>query len=223
MTGESPLQSPACPWPARLHMTPEKLAVAHEHDWYGPEVVAWLLLDASYVSAQLHGEQRRKDRDATPYINHPLSVAHLLMECGVSDPTALCAAILHDVIEDQGVTKEQLARRYGPAVAHTVDEVSDDKSLSKQRRKEMQVEHAPHLSYRAKLVKLADKTRNIEDVLDSPPDWSQGRRLAYLDWAERVVAGMRGTHPALEARFDEVLARRVELAVDVQQHAPERD
>jgi guanosine-3',5'-bis(diphosphate) 3'-pyrophosphohydrolase len=59
---------------------------------------------------------------------------------------------------------------------------------------------------RAKAIKLADKIANMRDVMESPPrDWSLARRIEYLDWTERVVAGCRGTNSALERHYDEVL------------------
>ncbi|MFP5304774.1 MAG: phosphohydrolase, partial [Gammaproteobacteria bacterium] len=56
---------------------------------------------------------------------------------------------------------------------------------------------------------------NLRDILASPPaGWSVERRAAYLDWANEVVAGLRGVHPKLEAIFDSVLARRRELTAE---------
>lgn len=91
-------------------------------------------------------------------------------------------------------------------------EVTDDKSLEKQVRKQRQVEHAPHISTAAKLVKLADKISNLRDILASPPaDWSAERKQNYFEWAARVVAGLRGVHPGLESVFDGLYARQAEL------------
>ena len=73
-------------------------------------------------------------------------------------------------------------------------------------------QHAPHISTAAKLVKLADKICNLRDLLASPPaSWSAERKQAYFDWAGKVVAGVRGVHPCLEAVFDGLVARRDEL------------
>jgi guanosine-3',5'-bis(diphosphate) 3'-pyrophosphohydrolase len=73
----------------------------------------------------------------------------------------------------------------------------------------MQIEHAPHLSTSAKLVKLADKISNLRDVSDSPPhDWSLERRREYFDWAQQVVNGLRGVHAELEKVFDHEYSRR---------------
>ncbi|MDR1853868.1 MAG: HD domain-containing protein [Azoarcus sp.] len=162
------------------------------------------ILAAAAFAAEKHRNQRRKDADASPYINHPIALANVLAnEGGVSDQTVLCAALLHDTIEDTETTAQELQARFGPQVTGVVLEVTDDKSLEKHVRKQLQIEHAPHISNEAKLVKLADKICNVRDILASPPaDWSAERKQEYLNWAARVVAGLRGIHPGLEAVFD---------------------
>jgi guanosine-3',5'-bis(diphosphate) 3'-pyrophosphohydrolase len=118
----------------------------------------------------------------------------------------LVAGILHDTVEDTDTTPEELRSLFGEDVAAIVLEVTDDKALPKAERKRLQVEHAPRRSVPAKCVKLADKICNIRDVThDPPPGWSLERRREYLDWAERVVAGLRGTNPPLEELFYRLL------------------
>ncbi len=181
-------------------MTPSALASA-------PAATA--LLEALHFSATKHSAQRRKDKDASPYINHPIRVAQLLAsEGGVTDLVTLQAAILHDTVEDTDTTPEEIERHFGPEVRRVVEEVTDDKSLPKAERKQRQVEHAPHLSPQAKQLKIADKTANVQNIATSPPDgWSLERKREYLDWADRVVAGCRGCNSALEAVYDEVMAQ----------------
>ena len=165
-------------------------------------------------AADKHRDQRRKDAEASPYINHPIALANVLAnEGGVDDVTVLCAAVLHDTIEDTETTPEELQAIFGPKVASVVMEVTDDKSLEKSVRKQRQVEHAPHMSREAKFVKLADKISNLRDILASPPaHWSAERKQAYFEWAARVVAGLRGVHRGLESVFDGLYARRTEFA-----------
>ena len=170
------------------------------------------IFDALLFAAKKHRDQRRKDADASPYINHPIEVAALLARAGVSDPVLLRAAILHDTIEDTQTTADELDRAFGAEVRRVVEEVTDDKSLPKAERKRLQVEHAPHLSERARQVKIADKISNVRAIAEEPPkDWSWERRWEYLDWADRVVAGCRGLNAALESIYDEIVAegRRV--------------
>ena len=172
-----------------------------------------LVVDAAAFAADRHRNQRRKDADATPYINHPLTLAHVLMAEGdVDDVATIVAAILHDTIEDTETSADEVAREFGAKIASVVAEVTDDKRLPKDERKRRQIEHAPDLSPEAKLVKLADKICNLRDVLDAPPaGWPIERKRGYFDWAERVVDGLRGSNPRLEAVFDGLLERRDEL------------
>jgi len=169
-----------------------------------------LLLHALAFAAERHSKQRRKDADASPYINHPIALAQVLCnEAGVEDAEVLAAAVLHDTIEDTETTEDELTAAFGSVIASTVAEVTDNKLLAKQTRKELQVQHAPCLSERAKLVKLADKICNLRDVAATPPvDWPLERRQAYFDWAKRIVDGLRGAHPRLEAIFDATYALR---------------
>jgi GTP diphosphokinase / guanosine-3',5'-bis(diphosphate) 3'-diphosphatase len=159
-----------------------------------------------------HKEQRRKD-GVTPYINHPLEVVSVLAEQGkVIDEDLLIAALLHDTLEDTATTAQELSAAFGKQVCQIVQEVSDNKSLPKARRKELQIEHAPHLSPQAKQLKLADKICNLLDILTNPPlDWPLERQIAYFDWAEQVGAGLMGVNPSLEKIFKQTLARRIEL------------
>ncbi len=165
------------------------------------------VLKALKFSAHKHRGQRRKDAEASPYINHPIEMAEILA-CvgGVADAVTLQGAILHDTLEDTQTTPEEVEAEFGSEVRHLVEEVSDDKSLPKEDRKRLQIERAPYLSLRAREVEIADKICNIQDVTYSPPrNWNWKRRQEYLDWTERVVAGCRGCNERLEKYYDEKL------------------
>jgi (p)ppGpp synthase/HD superfamily hydrolase len=126
----------------------------------------------------------------------------------------LLAAVLHDTVEDTETTPAELEARFGAEVRSVVEEVTDDKTLPKETRKRLQIEHAPHLSRRAKLVKLADKICNVLDVTHHPPkDWTLDRRREYLNWSEAVVEGCQGVNAAMEQHFKAVLTEgRARLA-----------
>jgi len=172
------------------------------------------LLQAVSFAAEKHRLQRRKDRDASPYINHPIALASLLTTVGgVDDVVVLQAALLHDTVEDTDTSYEELIQHFGRRVADVVMEVTDDKNLEKSRRKALQIEHAPGASLEAALVKLADKICNLRDIVNAPPDrWSVERRLEYFDWARQVVDGLPRVNDALLAAFNEVYAQRPVLA-----------
>ena len=168
-----------------------------------------LVLDAASFAADKHRGQRRKDADATPYINHPLALANILArEGGVEDAKVIAAALLHDTVEDTETTIEELEARFGKRVASMVAEVTDNKSFPKEERKRLQVVKAASKSTGAKLVKLADKIANLRDLVAAPPaDWSAERKAEYFDWAKEVVKGLRGVNASLETAFDEAYAR----------------
>ena len=165
-----------------------------------------LILKAAAFAAHKHKDHRRKDANATPYINHPLAVALALCEKGgVEDPAILAAGLLHDTIEDTETTYEELRGQFGARIAGLVVEVTDTKFLGKKTRKRLQVSRARRASAAAQQIKLADKLCNLRDILASPPaDWTEARKRAYFDWAKQVVDRVRGANPGLERRFDGV-------------------
>ena len=164
-----------------------------------------ILLKALAFAAHKHRDQRRKDSDASPYINHPIALANVLRNEGnISDIKVICGALLHDTIEDTDTTADELEAEFGPEISSIVMEVTDDKELPKLKRKQLQIEHAAHISHQARLVKLADKICNLRDIISAPPaDWSYTRKRAYFDWAKEVIDQLRGTDRLLEQLFDQ--------------------
>ncbi|XP_050165364.1 guanosine-3',5'-bis(diphosphate) 3'-pyrophosphohydrolase MESH1 [Myiozetetes cayanensis] len=168
------------------------------------------LLEAADFAARKHKKQRRKDPEATPFINHPIGVARILVhEAGVTDIVVLQAALLHDTVEDTDTTLSELEERFGAEVRSVVEEVTDDKTLPKMERKRLQVERAPGCSPRAKLVQLADKLYNLRDLNRcTPQGWSAERVQEYFRWAALVVSGLRGTSTRLEAELQRLFEER---------------
>lgn len=169
-----------------------------------------VVLKAVAFAAGKHRDQRRKDAEAAPYINHPIALAQVLWTEGqVRDPTVIAAALLHDTIEDTDTTLEELKGAFGQEIAEVVEEVTDVKWLKKRSRKKLQVARASRASQRAKLVKLADKICNLRDIIASPPaGWSLSRQREYFDWAKTVIDQVRGTNARLERKFDQLYRKR---------------
>lgn len=167
------------------------------------------ILSAAHYAAARHARQRRKGEAAEPYVNHLLEVAELVSSAVPEpDTNMVMAALLHDTIEDVGVTRDDLVQRFGSDVADLVSEVTDDKSLPKQERKRLQVENAPHKSERAQAIKLADKISNLRSMLMSPPaGWDCQRIREYVEWSKRVVDALPAPNPALNAEFQSTLQR----------------
>ncbi|XP_024883652.1 guanosine-3',5'-bis(diphosphate) 3'-pyrophosphohydrolase MESH1 [Temnothorax curvispinosus] len=171
------------------------------------ELLSQVIKCASFA-AEKHQNQRRKNVDQTPYINHPLGVANILIQEGmVFEPVVILAAILHDTVEDTDTTFEEIEKEFGYKVTQVVREVTDDKTLPKAKRKQLQIEHAPNISREAKLVKLADKLYNLRDLEKGIPiGWTSERVKEYFKWAKAVVDGCRQTNPNLERELDILFA-----------------
>ncbi len=164
-----------------------------------------LLVRAIEFAARKHRMQRRKDVDASPYINHPIALMSVLcVEAGIDDVNVLVAAALHDTVEDTETTFAELRQEFGEKISGYVAELTDDKTLPTAERKRLQIEHACTMSAEAGQVKLADKICNIRDVGSSPPvDWNESRCRDYFEWAKAVVVGLPNPNPKLRKRFDE--------------------
>jgi (p)ppGpp synthase/HD superfamily hydrolase len=164
---------------------------------------------AAMFAAEKHAAQKRKGAAAEPYVNHLIEVAQLVADSSeVLDTNLVMAGLLHDTIEDTGTTAEELEQAFGSDITALVVEMTDDKSLPKEVRKELQVEHAPHKSVRAQVIKLADKISNLRSLLASPPaTWSTERKRAYFTWAQRVVNALSAPNPILKAEFDRTFAK----------------
>jgi guanosine-3',5'-bis(diphosphate) 3'-pyrophosphohydrolase len=192
---------------------------------HSPDADMRRLVAALHYAATHHRDQRRKDRDGSPYINHPIALLQILaVEAGVTDADVLCAAVLHDVVEDCAASDAERAEREGEIEAmfgrevlaivrdslpRTGSGVTDDKALPKEERKQQQIDHARQLVHGAKLVKLADKTANLRDVAHNPPaSWPLERRRAYFDWARAVVEAIGPAHAGLRKLFEQASAAR---------------
>jgi GTP diphosphokinase / guanosine-3',5'-bis(diphosphate) 3'-diphosphatase len=160
-------------------------------------------MHAAHFAAQKHSSQRRKGDASEPYVNHVLEVAHLVsLTLSESDHAILMAALLHDTIEDSGVTAAELSNHFGEEVAALVLELTDDRSLPKAERKRLQVEHAAQRSPRAQTIKLADKISNLRSILHSPPtEWDSARKREYFDFCVRLYDRLTNPHPTLAAEF----------------------
>ena len=166
-----------------------------------------LMLKVLRFASEKHKHQRRKDKERSPYINHPIDVAERIWNRGhYHDINAICAALLHDTVEDTEATFEEIEGLFGKKITDIVREVTDDKSLAKSARKQAQIDHGPHLSIEAKHIKLGDKTSNVTDVCRStPPDWSKERCRDYLDWTKQMIDTISGTNGPMENDYLAIL------------------
>jgi (p)ppGpp synthase/HD superfamily hydrolase len=171
------------------------------------------IMAAARFAAEKHAKQRRKGENAEPYFNHLLEVAELIAASSAElDVELMMAAFLHDTVEDTGVTLLELEQRFGKDVDDLVAEVTDDKSLPKETRKQLQVQHTPEKSPRAQSLKLADKTSNLRAIISSPPvGWGRERKQQYFEWARQVVSGIVSPNEYLKSEFDKAYRSISEL------------
>ena len=122
-----------------------------------------------------HAHEGQYRRTGDPYITHPLAVANILTDMHM-DHESLMAAMLHDVIEDTGVSKEQLAEMFSPGVAELVDGVSKIAQIKFESKAEQQAENLRKMmlamtrDIRVILVKLADRLHNMRTLHSMPAD-----------------------------------------------------
>jgi len=163
------------------------------------------IFDTLCFASEIHIEQRKKDYEKMPYINHIISVVSLLVKCGEDDADLLQAAILHDSVEDSKTTLETVAERYGLKVASIVEELSDDMTLDYTIRKEHQLNNSLVISKEAKLIRLADKTCNIRDFINFPINKTIEDQEKYCDWSLRIFERIKGNNIKLDNEFSKVL------------------
>ena len=151
---------------------------------------------AVVFACEQHRGQKRTEADGkVDYVIHPIRVAeHVRRMAKVDDVEILCAAVLHDTIEDSGTRHDELLEGFGERVAAIVAELTNDNRLPKEARHEDMVRRAATMSREAKLIKLADRYDNLCSVVST--DLSKKRRI--IDETPRLLAALAGACPAIE-------------------------
>ena len=169
-----------------------------------------LLTKAIEFASEKHRKQKRKNLDSDPYINHPIGVAHLISSIGkVTDVNVLCGAYLHDTVEDTDTTIEEINIEFGNKIREIVQDVTDNKKLSKVERKKNQIQRASYKCKEAKIVKLGDTLHNLLSLLnDAPLNWSIDRIQGYFVWSKFVVQELKGTNSELEDALDKIFSSK---------------
>ena len=114
----------------------------------------------------------------------------------------ICAALLHDTLEDTETSPAELEMHFGKVITSIVMEVSNDMTLNSQQRRVYELEKVASLSHAAKLVKIADKLANIRDVSTMPPaNWTLEKKQNYFDFALEIVNKVGDASPHLHQIF----------------------
>jgi guanosine-3',5'-bis(diphosphate) 3'-pyrophosphohydrolase len=214
------------PW--RRHSAPtavEIAAIVSAYRLRHPRASTDLIAQAYEAAAEAHAEQRR--RSGEPYITHPLAVAKIVAELGLDDVT-IAAALLHDAVEDTGLTLGTLDDGFGPEVASIVDGVTKldrvkfDSKEAQQAATMRKMLVAMAKDLRVLIIKLADRLHNMR-TLAALPGWKQERTAQetidiYAPLAHRLgMQEMKGQledlafaalHPKRFAEIDHMVASR---------------
>ncbi len=151
---------------------------------YYPALDKQLLFDAFTFADKAHSNQLRKD--GSPYITHPLAVAQLTADLEL-DQDSVMAALLHDTIEDTGVTHEEVAHRFGETVADLVEGVTKLTRVHYTSREEKQMENlrkmllAMSKDIRVVLVKICDRMHNMRTMQYQTPKKQREKALETME------------------------------------------
>jgi phosphoribosylglycinamide formyltransferase 1 len=145
------------------------------------------LVERARTFAKLAHRDGKRDH-GEPYIVHPVAVASLLREHGVTDPATLAAAYLHDVLEDTPVTAWQLRRAFGPDVTKLVEELTNrGPHASFEAKHAKLIEHARKMSPPARAIKLADRAHNLSEM----HTWPAEKQQRYARVTEQLLEALR--------------------------------
>jgi (p)ppGpp synthase/HD superfamily hydrolase len=161
-------------------------------------------------AARAHGDQKIPG-SGLPYVVHVVKVMTEILAAAAADSEidvnlAARCALLHDCVEDAGVTHADLVRAFGQPVADGVAALSKDGSLPKEQQMGDSLARIRRQPREIWAVKLADRITNLEPA---PPHWSAEKRKKYRAEAEEILSALRGASAHLERRMEEKIAAYV--------------
>lgn len=160
-------------------------------------------ISKALLMASVHHSQQVRKCDGSPYINHLIDVMHLLTNVGcITCTDVLCAAILHDALEDTNLMPEQIEDELNADVLFLVNKLTDDKTLPLEKRRQVILEKLANANHEIKSIKLADICSNVAHI---PNDWDDERVMVYIAWLDESALLCRDANLYL---FNEYIARR---------------
>ena len=165
-----------------------------------------IILGAKKFAQEKHKNQKRKD-GVTPYSDHLEGVVNRLKNLGVTDKDVLCAAWLHDIIEDPDVTFDQINERFGREVAVIVLSLSKDQNILKKDREIQYISQLKDASFQTKIIKLCDISANLKDLANAPISKTQKNKqikkiLHYLRIIKNDIIENKSEYPKIQEMID---------------------
>jgi (p)ppGpp synthase/HD superfamily hydrolase len=161
------------------------------------------ILDAALFAAKAHFGQKRNYCSQTAFMVHPMSVSYILWDEGkIEQKDLLVAAMLHDTLEDTPVSRHDIYDNFGQNILTLVEELTEKPKPSLHE----ELMHAFKMSHEAKIIKLADRTHNIRDLIDHPPiTWDHKKLDGFITKNTKLLNYLQGTHEQLEEAFQKVI------------------
>lgn len=165
-----------------------------------------IILGAKKFAQEKHKNQKRKD-GVTSYSDHLEGVVNRLKNLGVTDKDVLCAAWLHDIIEDTDVTFDQINERFGREVAVIVLSLSKDQNILKKDREIQYISQLKDASFQTKIIKLCDISANLKDLANAPISKTQKNKqikkiLHYLRIIKNDIIENKSEYPKIQEMID---------------------
>ena len=176
------------------------------------------LLEAAHAAALTHRRHRRlkgaREKGSRPYIEHPVEVALLAARTVDTLSTdALCAALLHDTIEDGDLTGAAIEARCGARVAAMVEALTDEEGLSPAEKHEQGLARIARMESETRWIKVCDKLANARDIVETQPrGWNLRKIDFYVERCAQTVARAGALPEALERHAGQVLGKRLAQA-----------
>src|SRR3989304_9408579 len=165
-----------------------------------------IVLGAKKFAQEKHKNQKRKG-GGTPYSDHLEGVVNRLKNLGVTDKDVLCAAWLHDIIEDTDVTFDQINERFGREVAVIVLSLSKDQNIPKKDKEMQYINQLKDASFQTKIIKLCDISANLKDLANAPISKTQKNKqikkiLHYLRIIKNDISEKKSNYPKIQEIID---------------------
>lgn len=177
---------------------------------YYPEII----MRSLELAARWHeGQKRKHPFELIPYIAHPVGVGFLLQKAGYPDEV-VAAGILHDVIEDCGVSEQELAKATNPRIAKLVAEVSEPKLADWRQKKIAFIEQLSQVSDEALAIKCADHLHNLQSILGASRAASSAIWGLFGADRDSKLAYEQSIYDLVSARSDSLLVKAQAEALD---------
>jgi (p)ppGpp synthase/HD superfamily hydrolase len=165
-----------------------------------------IVLGAKKFAQEKHKNQKRKD-GVTPFSDHLEGVVNRLKNLGVTDKDVLCAAWLHDVIENTDVTFDQINERFGREIAVIVLSLSKDQNIPKKDREIQYITQLKKASFQTKIIKLCDISANLKDLSNAPISKTQKNKqikksVHYLRIIKNDMSENKSKYPKIQEIID---------------------